>query len=177
MTIRTARLELIPADAPILRAVVEGAGSLSDLLGVNVPEGWPEYPESYRHALAVFERDPSILPWWTHVFVDRAAGALVGSGGYSGPPTPEGVVEIGYEIAPAYRGRGLATEAAFALMSFAFEHPEVRVVEAHTLAMVNASTRVLEKIGMVFSGAQDDPAEGIVWVWRAEMGSGPDSAL
>lgn len=173
MTVRTERLELLPADAAVLGAIVAGPAALAEYLRVTVPEGWPEYPESYRQALAVFERDPSILPWWTHVFVDRAEGVLVGSGGYAGRPSPEGVVEIGYEIAPALRGRGYATEAAAALMSFAFRHPAVRAVEARTLAMVNASTRVLEKIGMAFSGAQDDPKEGIVWVWRAEMGPGP----
>ena len=42
---------------------------------------------------------------------DRLIYSLIGLGGFKGAPD-HGQVEIGYEIAPGYRLRGLATEAA-----------------------------------------------------------------
>ena len=51
---------------------------------------------------------------------------MVGHAGFHGPPGvngPEksGAVELGYTIFPDFRGRGLATEAARALMDWAEE--------------------------------------------------------
>ena len=73
------------------------------------------------------------------------------------------MVEIGYAIIPAYRRRGLATEAAQALLDFAFSHPHIERVDGHTLAERNGSTRVLEKIGMQHVGTAHDPDVGEVW--------------
>ena len=41
-----------------------------------------------------------------------------------------------------------------------------RLVCSHTLPAHNASTRVLEKLGMRFVGYADDPDEGTVWRWE-----------
>ena len=49
--------------------------------------------------------------WDGYFFVHARAGALVGNGGFKGPPDASGAVEIGYEIATEYWKRGLATEA------------------------------------------------------------------
>src|SRR6478672_6428875 len=59
---------------------------------------------------------------WTHGFsvVHRGTGAAVGMCGFKGPPA-DGVVEIAYGIDPDHQGKGYATEAAAALVKFAFE--------------------------------------------------------
>ena len=46
--------------------------------------------------------------------------------------TKKGVVEIGYAIAPAYRNRGLATEAAQGLVDYALSQPHIKMVDAHS---------------------------------------------
>ena len=71
---------------------------------------------------------------WMHGFalVHRVSGTVIGSCGYKGPPGPEAVVEIAYGVDPAYQGRGYATEAARALIAFAFGSGRVHVVRAHT---------------------------------------------
>jgi hypothetical protein len=38
-------------------------------------------------------------------------------------------------------------------------------VDAHTLAERNGSVRVLEKVGMTFMGAVNDPDDGEIWHW------------
>lgn len=55
---------------------------------------------------------------------------------------------IGYTLAPAYAGRGYATELARELLVMAFEDPRVRRVTAGCYADNRASARILEKIGM-----------------------------
>jgi RimJ/RimL family protein N-acetyltransferase len=102
--------------------------------------------------------------WGTHLLVHRADGALVGLGGFKGPPV-EGTVEIGYGIAPAYRRRGLATEAAARLTSMAASGGAV-TVQAHTLAQDNASTRVLARLGFQRAAEVDDPDDGPLWRWE-----------
>ncbi len=105
---------------------------------------------------------------WLHGFVvtHRASGAVIGSCGYTGPPGSEAVVEIAYGIGPAYQGRGYATEAARALIAFAFGSGRVRLVRAHTRPEENASTRILTKCGFEKLGEVIDPQDGLVWRWE-----------
>lgn len=96
----------------------------------------------------------------------RETGVAVGSCGFKDPPSSDGVVEIAYGIDPAFQGRGYATEAAHALVAFAFADDRVRVVCAHTLPDSNASTRVLKKCGFAHVGEVVDPDDGLVWRWE-----------
>jgi RimJ/RimL family protein N-acetyltransferase len=91
--------------------------------------------------------------------------ALVGWGGFKGPPS-DGVVELGYEIAPGFRERGLATAAVGQMVAEAFAAPEVQSVIAHTLPEPGPSTRVLEKSGF------DRDGEGPESTWRYRLERG-----
>lgn len=114
--------------------------------------------------------------------VERASGTVIGDCGYKGPPDPEGCVEIAYGVDPAHRGKGYATEAAQGLTAYAFRCGTVRVVRAHTLPELNASTRVLAKCSFRRIGEVIDPEDGLVWRWEkdfeaaAEPSAAPDPA-
>ena len=56
--------------------------------------------------------------------------------------------EIGFMFDPAHQGRGYATEAARALVAYAFEHYGVHRVYGRLEPRNEASARVLEKLGM-----------------------------
>ena len=105
---------------------------------------------------------------WHHGFfiVERSRGEVIGTAGYKGPPDAEGMVEIAYGVIPSVEGRGYATEAAGALVRFAATDPRVRLVRAHTLPELNASTRVLRKCGFVRIGEVVDAEDGPVWRWE-----------
>ncbi len=105
---------------------------------------------------------------WIHGFalVHQSSGTVVGRCGFKGPPTAAGVVEIAYGVTPEYQGKGYATEAAAALVSYALSHEQVRTVRAHTLPRANASTRVLTKCGFRRVGEVIDPEDGLVWRWE-----------
>lgn len=107
---------------------------------------------------------------WVHNFrlVLRETGQSIGSCGFKGRPDNEGVVEIAYGIDPDQQGQGYASEAAAALVGFAFDCDQVRVVRAHTLPQPNASTRVLTKCGFLQCGEVIDPDDGPVWRWEKQ---------
>jgi RimJ/RimL family protein N-acetyltransferase len=92
----------------------------------------------------------------------------VGRCGFKGPPDASGMVEIAYGMNPEDQGCGYATEAAAALVSYAFDDEKVRVVRAHTLPELNASGRVLSKCGFRQMGEVMDPEDGLVWRWERE---------
>ena len=170
MTLDTQHLRLQPFSAESLLALVAGERQFAEQFGLPLAAGLrgmfasddvsPDWLEQLRASQGV---DP-----WLHGFavVHRDEGLIIGSAGFKGPPDEEGAVEIAYGIAPAYEGRGYATEAAAALVGFAFADARVRLVRAHTLPTANASTRVLTKCGFAHVGEVIDPEDGRVWRWE-----------
>ena len=168
-TIETPRLVLVACDTRILQSVLEGRISLAHTLGVKVPMHWTEFGSApFRYVLEKTRSDPSATGWWNYLPVNRQDNKLIGSGGYKGPPDEAGIVEIGYEIMPTYRNRGLATELARGLADHAFTDPRVKQVIAHTLAEKNASSRVLAKCGFKRISELELGDDGLVWKWAFE---------
>lgn len=106
------------------------------------------------------------LEWGGYFVVDRETREVVGSCAFKAPPTDDGVVEIAYFTYPGFEGRGYATAMARKLIELASGSPAVRRIIAHTLPETNASTRVLERVGMTFAGEVTDPEDGVVWCWE-----------
>jgi RimJ/RimL family protein N-acetyltransferase len=142
----------------------------SERFGIPVESGWSGFPEAVPAALAGARR-LSEDPWGTHLIFDDD-GALVGIGGFKGPPAG-GVVEIGYAVAPSRQGRGIATSAVRHLLTRAAQDG-VALVIAHTLAGANPSTMVLTKSGFVRTTTQHDPDVGAIWRWERSPGSRPE---
>ncbi len=83
--------------------------------------------------------------WGVH---EGAEGPLIGFCGCRDWPTGE--PELMYGLWPAWWGRGLATEAAHAVLAHVFETLGHPVVMAATDPPNVASTRVLARLGMAF---------------------------
>jgi RimJ/RimL family protein N-acetyltransferase len=102
----------------------------------------------------MLESEPAASGWGLWYVVRDEPGAprvLIGNGGFKGKPV-DGCCEIGYSLLPGHQRFGYATEAARALVKWAFEHPEVNRVSAETLPELTASIRVMEKCGMRYVG-------------------------
>lgn len=160
------RLTLVDGTLALLSAAVEGGDALAGVLGVSVAEGWEGFPEALPVLRASYEATPQGHGWGCLFFIEPDVPALVGFGGFKGPPSSDGVVEIGYAIAPAFRGRGLATDAATQMVERALADVAVRAVDAHTLGHDNPSTRVLQKAGFRKIAEIEDPGDGPIWHWR-----------
>ena len=162
---RTARLELVAARVEHLDAELEGADRLKNLLGAEVPPSWP--PGEYdRHAVAYFrdrlsEGGEAVAVWYVwYAIMPAAAGSgatLVACGGYFGPPSPDGTVEVGYSVVPEWRRHGYATELVQALTKRAFDTPEVRRILAEADVDNVASIGVLARCGFRRMGTGREP--------------------
>lgn len=165
--IETERLEMIPMRAEHFAAFESGGeNELAHLLAVEVAEGWLVFPEALTYSRDIISQNPDAADWWGYFTIHKADKKLVGNCGFKGKPDADGVCEIGYAVAPAYEGKGLATEAARGLADFAFSFENVNVVQAHTLAAENASNSLLKKLGMQFVKELHDDDDGDIWQWR-----------
>jgi RimJ/RimL family protein N-acetyltransferase len=101
---------------------------------------------------------------WVHGFAIEHldTGITVGQCGFKGPPDRDGMVEIAYGVASDQEGKGFATQAAVALINYAFSITQVNLVRAHTLPDSKASKRVLAKCGFRYLGEVNDPEDGLV---------------
>ena len=156
---------LVQADAETMEAAVAGDAALARHLGCAVEPDWVSFAGALVAMRDQLARDPGAATWGTRLFLAGDPAALVGWGGYKGPPA-DGVVELGYEIASGRWGQGLATAATHAMVAEAFADPRVTAVIAHTLAEPNASNRVLEKAGFRFDRPE---VEDGVDVWRFRL--------
>lgn len=164
--IETSRLVLVCCDRETVEAFFKGDEALAALLQVNVPAKWTEFGEpAFRYMQDKLSQPGARREWWGYLPVLKKTRTLLGTCGYKGYPR-EGMVEIGYEVAEAYRGLGLATEMAQALIANAFKYQEVDCVQAHTLAVENESGSVLRKCGMQRMEELEDPEDGKIWRWE-----------
>jgi [ribosomal protein S5]-alanine N-acetyltransferase len=162
----TARLRVEPATADHLRALIAGDDAFDERFGLHVAPGYLEFDGVLERMLADLDggADPA---WNTYLFVHVADHAVIGLGGFKGPPA-DGTVEIGYGIAPEYRRQGYATEGAALLIETA-RAADVTTVIAHTLPETNFSTRVLTTLGFTQTSTERDPDEGDVWRWERPL--------
>jgi RimJ/RimL family protein N-acetyltransferase len=162
-------IRLVPVTTDLLDAAIAGDDALARALGHDVTPGWSTFREALQVTRDALAAAPGSSPWGPRLFVSGEPPALVGWGGFKGPPEA-GVVEIGYEIAESRRVRGLATAAARAMVVEALADGQVTRVVAHTLPVRNASNRVLEKVGFSHDG---DAREDGELVWRYALDRPP----
>ena len=156
-------MEVRPAHADELEALLVGPDAFRALTGRRVEPGYSSFDGVLEHALATITTGGIAPEWSTHLFYGTAdeGSPLLGIGGFKGPPA-DGAVEIGYEIAPTLRGRGRATAAATAMIDQA-RAAGCTTVLAHTLAETNPSTSALTRLGFRRTATIDDPDDGPIW--------------
>lgn len=112
--------------------------------------------EPTRDAIAAYwgamsERDPLRNPEWLSLLVEfRPERKVVGNVDYGVTviDATHKLGSIGWSLAPVYRGHGIATEAARALLWFLFGHLGVHRVHARTGSANASSWRLMERLGM-----------------------------
>ncbi len=145
----TQRLRLVALSTAGLNALVAGEALIA---GATIGPQLIDRPvlNAIRMKLEKVDGAPGEEhPWLTYwLAVTHADQRGIGLLGFKGAPDANGEVEIGYGIEPAYRGQGLATEAAARLIAWAFFDSRCRTVTAIGVRNDNAaSERVLTKLG------------------------------
>jgi len=149
-----------------LEALMAGPEVYRERFGLAVAEDYLDSPEVLGASRLALLRGVE-AEWFSHLILDPDAGAVVGFGGFKGPPV-EGEVEIGYSVAPAHRGRGHATAAVREMIARARDSG-VRTVTAHTLPEDNASTRLLGRLSFQRDGLARHRGDGYVWRWALRL--------
>jgi [ribosomal protein S5]-alanine N-acetyltransferase len=148
--LHTARLRLRPftdADADVLFALHSSAYVLRYW---DAPP-WSERARAERFIAAC--RQMSDEGTGARLALDRFSdGAFIGWCSLTGWNPDYRSASLGYCLDDAARGHGYATEAARALLQWAFDTLDLNRVQAETDTRNGASARVLEKLGFVREG-------------------------
>lgn len=100
---------------------------------------------------------------WVGYFV-KADGQIVGSCAFKGKPVNNSV-EVSYWTFQEHEGKGISTWSCKELISIAHKTDPNLTVTAKTAPEKNASTKILERNGFVFSGIVQDHEIGDAWEW------------
>ncbi len=154
---------LRPASAADLDFLAQGRAPS----GTSLPEGGIETPDllvMLRDLAATISPDFDPAAWLV-----LAGTEIVGLLSLVKPPA-DGVITIGYGIAPARRGRRHATEAVRALCDWSRHDARVAVVFAETREANQPSQRVLAANLFTCTGQRVDPEDGPMLCWSLIVG-------
>ncbi|MCI4348503.1 MAG: GNAT family N-acetyltransferase [Thermoplasmata archaeon] len=99
------------------------------------------------------------------LIVDRKDGRLLGGTGFHVIDWAHRRFELGYWVAPAEWGQGIAAEASYAVCRAGFRTLRMHRIEAQVYAFNARSARVLRKIGFRLEGrARERQRDGRTWV-------------
>jgi ribosomal-protein-alanine N-acetyltransferase len=118
---------------------------------------------TYAANADLYRRIGFVPPWVSYVAVDD--GCAVGGGAFVGPPR-DNRVEIAYFTLKELEGLRYATRTASELVAIARNANPGIIIAAFTLRESNASTKILQRLGLRLFGDAQDPDAGDVWEWR-----------
>lgn len=142
----------------------------------NPPQVMTERSQAVERILAWREMDHPVHAVWAVQL--RATGQLAGAlllksipaSGSSVPLQPSGDTEIGWHFHPDHWGRGYASEAAAAVLEYAFDNGLEEVVAVTAPANL-ASQKVCERIGMRHAGKTSRYYNSLCELFVATAGS------
>ncbi|MCA2214965.1 GNAT family N-acetyltransferase [Jidongwangia harbinensis] len=114
--------------------------------------------------------DPASAEWIARAAVDAETGEVVGHGGFHGPPSEDGVVEVAYSVDPGFRRRGYAKEILRQLLARADADPAVRAVRASIRPDNAGSLATIAGFGFHKAGEQWDQEDGLEFVFLRPAG-------
>lgn len=113
-------------------------------------EGIVEHVNACLHDFAEGKMHPCLI---------LAEGKIIGRANLKDIDLAAGTTEVGYRIAEAYVGRGVATYALQQLMALAYDKWQLARLQAYVTTENPASSRVLEKAGFILRGMREGKSE------------------
>jgi len=146
----TERLVVRPFEDSDIPALIEYL-STDDPMVQRVMGIAPSAEAIEAHWLPMRALDPFGDPQWLSMIIEeKAHRKAVGNVGYGITVIDEmhKLGCIGWSLSPSHRGKGLASEAALAVLGFVFDHLSVHRVHARTGRANTSSWRLMERLGM-----------------------------
>lgn len=170
------RLLLRTLDSHFLSLCVQANAdaAASYLCSGELPDDWLSQWRLMAMRLKDLHQDPAYLRWSLRAIIWQETGEMIGHIGFHTPPDPDYLatlgtdgIEIGYEIYPNWRRRGLGREALQRLLQFAQEQGVQRFILS--IAPDNQPSLALARsLGFVELGQQVDGEEGLELLYRLE---------
>ena len=162
--IRTARLCLMPCSLDVALSVVNDHSVIRTMPGISLPDDWPakDLMGILPWYVKQLRSDPEMYGWGIWLMIDSSSKQVIGDIGFKGRPE-NGAVEIGYSVIPRRRRQGYASEAASAIVEWAFGHKEVDTIKGECEKDNIPSIRILEKLGMT---RREDDGDLLRWSMR-----------
>jgi ribosomal-protein-alanine N-acetyltransferase len=168
-TISSPRLDLPLLSAGHMEALLDGKrAAVGRAIGATISPLWLRNNAWLlaRRARQVHQ-NPTAQPWLLRpIVVRRGTRPVVGTINFHAEPDERGMVEVGYELLPRFRGRGYAIEAVRALVAWAKGDPRVSVFRASVAPDNERSLNLIAKLGFVRVGEQIDPEDGLELVFE-----------
>jgi RimJ/RimL family protein N-acetyltransferase len=169
MTAAPPTVRFVRLPPPVLEALLSG-----DLTAARTATGAPltewflsdEVTWLWRMRLDQIEKDPSAADWIVRAAISVPDGAVVGAGGFHGPPDSAGMVEMGYSTDPAYRRRGYAKAMVAELLRWAAGERSVTTVRASISPQNVASLATIAGFGFTHVGEQWDEEDGTEYLYE-----------
>ena len=159
-------LEFMPAPRRVLRHLAAEPADFAEEHGIRLHEVAQSVAQHSLEFMRTFSLETP-AHWFGYFAIEGETQQMVGTCSFKGPPDG-GVLEIAYFTFPGFEGRGIGTEMARFLLERARTLTGITAVIAHTLPERNASTRILEKLGMSFS-REDIEDDVTVWRWELQL--------
>ena len=159
--VATPRLVLLALDARTVELMLAGDSvAAGERLGVVLPPDIGRTSEGLlRIRLNDLRTTPEAEPWLLRVIADRRTPRrMVGFVGFHGPPDAGGRAEVGYEVLPEYRRRGIALEATRGLLEWA-RGRGVHTFVASVRPGNTASQALVARLGFRPAGSRWDPVD------------------
>ncbi len=131
----------------------QAAGVLGGELpaGLVAGRGWPHEDTAAGLRIGLSTGSDAV-----EAFLVELGGVVIGDAGTFGGPDPQGRVEIGYGLAPPYRGRGHGTALVALLAAHVLGRPGVGAALARVDPANIASRAALRRCGFAATGADPD---------------------
>lgn len=125
----------------------------------------------WRYRLGQMADDPAQARWCGRLAVCGPDGAVVGHGGFHGPPDDGGMVEVGYAVDAAFRRRGYARATLTELLRRAAAEPGVTTVRASIRPDNVASLATIAGFGFTENGELWDEEDGMETLYETKVSS------
>ena len=176
LPIASQRLTLVPLTPDFLEAALQGdLVYAARLIGATVPDAATSSDSTYAMRLRQLRDDPLLQPWLLRAIILRETGTMIGRIGFHDAPDAKylrdyapGGLELGYEIYPAFRRQGYASEACRALMDWAHHAGGVNRFVVSVSPHNVASLAMAEQFGYRRVGQHMDEEDGEEYIFMLE---------
>lgn len=166
------RVRIVHLDGPTLIALADGDLARAQQTAPVTLSPWlvsPEAISTWRFRARQAVESPEDLPWVTGALCDQDTETVVGKAGFHAAPDPDGRVEVGYGVDPAYRRRGYARAALEEMINRALVDPDIHILRATVSPDNEASLALIAQYPFVEVGEQWDEEDGLELIYELDV--------